>query len=298
MAEKMPCTAVSHAVVAAVSKTDETILRLNTLLSSKAGLDLVLSALNHSSHALHYLLASSPLSSLRLAIRLWLLRRLGRDVPPPAALSPSSSSAQPPLLAFSTLISKTRFTLRLLGLVGLWKWGSSTYKSPPTDPVLRGLSYIEVPLLVIYQALENVTYLAANGVTGQALIKRTGGATNWTLWSIRAWFSYVLLQFVRLARESQLFNQREEERKKRRAEQQILTGGEKSQAEDAQIEEAARQAEIRDWRKRLVSNAAWAPLCAHWSFENGIGVPSSLTGFISLLAGLWATYDAWEATAP
>jgi Peroxisomal biogenesis factor 11 (PEX11) len=166
--------------------------------------------------------------------------------------------------------------------------------------VLRGISYIEVSSLVIYQTLENVTYLAANGVTGQALIKRTGGATKWTLWSIRAWLSYVLLQFVRLARESQLFNEKEEQRKKCGAEQQILTGGEKSQAqlaEEAEIEEAARQAEIRNWRQRLVSNAAWAPLCAHWSFESGIGVPASMTGFISLLAGVWGTYDAWQATA-
>lgn len=164
--------------------------------------------------------------------------------------------------------------------------------------MLRVISYIEVLSLVIYQSLENITYLATNEVIDQNLFKRVGGIRKWSLWSIRAWFTYVLLQFVRLSREALLFNQQEEERKKRRAEE--ISAGEKAVsahlAEDADIE-VARQAEIRNWRKRLVSNAAWAPLCAHWSFENGIGVPPSMIGFIGLLAGGWGTYDLWQATA-
>ncbi|EED22838.1 conserved hypothetical protein [Talaromyces stipitatus ATCC 10500] len=285
--------AVSDAVVSAIQKTDETVLRLNRLLSTKAGQDIVLSNLNHTSHALHYLLASSPISRLRLTIRLWLLRRLGRNVssiPPPPATK-IASAQQPPLLAFSNLISKTRYTLRLLGLVSMWSWGSATYKSPPKDPVLRAVAYLEVLSMLVYQALENATYLASNGVIGDSLIKRTGGIGKWELWSIRSWFGYVLLEFVRLWRESILFAQRERE------EQRQVSAGEKSIAvADAELK-AAREAEIRSWRKSLVNNLAWAPLCAHWSFEKGIGVPSSLTGFVSLLAGVWGTYDAWQATA-
>ncbi|PCH01318.1 Peroxisomal biogenesis factor 11 [Penicillium occitanis (nom. inval.)] len=283
--------AVSDVVVSAVLKTDETVLRLNRLLSTKAGLDIVLANLNYTSHSLHYLLASSPLASLRLTIRLWLLRRLGRDVPalPPPATN--VSSARPPLLAFSDLMSKTRYTLRLLGLVSMWAWGSSTYKSPPKDPVLRAVAYLEVLSMLVYQFLENVTYLASNGIGGDSLIKRTGGMGKWTIWSIRAWFAYVLLQFVKLSRESVLFNQKEQE------EQRQVSAGEKSVAvADAELE-AARQAEVRSWRKRLVNNLAWAPLCAHWSLEKGLGVPPSTTGFISWLAGAWGTYDAWQATA-
>jgi hypothetical protein len=173
----------------------------------------------------------------------------------------------------------------------MWAWGSSTYKSPPKDPVLRAVAYLEVLSMLVYQFTENVTYLASNGVAGDALIKRTGGMGKWTLWCIRAWFGYVLLQFVKLARESVLFSQKEQE------EQRQVSAGEKSIAvADAELE-AARQAEIRSWRKRLVNNLAWAPLCAHWSFEKGLGVPPSLTGFISWVAGVWGTYDAWQATA-
>lgn len=209
-------------------------------------------------------------------------------IPPPAT---SVSSARPPLLAFSDLMSKTRYTLRLLGLVSMWAWGSSTYKSPPKDPVLRAVAYLEVLSMLVYQFLENVTYLASNGIAGDSLIRRTGGMGKWTIWSIRAWFTYVLLQFVKLSRESVLFNQKELE------EQRQVSTGEKSIAvADAELD-AARQAEIRSWRKRLINNLAWAPLCAHWSFEKGLGVPPSTTGFISWLAGAWGTYDAWQATA-
>lgn len=188
-------------------------------------------------------------------------------------------------------MSKTRYTLRLLGLVSMWAWGSSTYKSPPKDPVLRAVAYLEVLSMLVYQFLENVTYLASNGIAGDSLIRRTGGMGKWTIWSIRAWFTYVLLQFVKLSRESVLFNQKELE------EQRQVSTGEKSIAvADAELD-AARQAEIRSWRKRLINNLAWAPLCAHWSFEKGLGVPPSTTGFISWLAGAWGTYDAWQATA-
>lgn len=250
----------------------------------------MLANLNYSSHTLHYLLASSLLTRLRRSIRLWLLRALSRGGGIPPVKVTSVTSAQPPLLAFSALISRTRYTLRLLGLISMWSWGSSIYKSPPTDLVLRTVAYLEVLSMVVYYALENVTFLASNGVAGDKLIKRTGGMGKWTLWSIRAWFAYVLLQFVRLSRESELFNQKTQEERAAK-----VSAGEKSIA-DVELS-AAQHAEIRNWRKSLVNNMAWAPLCAHWSFEKGIGVPASLTGFISMVAGLWGTYDAWQATA-
>ena len=55
--------------------------------------------------------------------------------------------------------------------------------------------------------------------------------------------------------------------------------------------------EIRSWRKSLVNNTLWAPLCLHWCFEKGIGVPDHLVGIISLGAGIWGICDSWAATA-
>jgi hypothetical protein len=161
--------------------------------------------------------------------------------------------------------------------------------------VLRIVAYLEVFSILVYQALENVAYLSSKGITGQRLVKKWGGINAWYLWSTRAWFGYVLLEFVRLGRESVLFRQKEEERKKIRAEQ--VQDGTKSVSEVEKEDEEARRQETRKWRKSLVNNLAWAPLCLHWSLEKGIGVPESLTGFIGLLAGIWGTHDTWAATA-
>ncbi|KAL1965728.1 hypothetical protein VTN77DRAFT_5228 [Rasamsonia byssochlamydoides] len=283
--EKSPC----HAAVAMLSSADVTMSRLNTLLSSSNDLDLTMSVIGYGSHALHHLLASSPSTALRNRLRLLLLHKLRGQTPASSSSSSSSSqSSKPPLLALSKLISETRYALRLFALVSIWTWGSATAKSPPHDRVLRIIAYLEVFSIFVYQALENVAYLASKGIFGKRLVKRWGGIDAWNLWSMRAWFGYVLLELVRLARESVLFRRREEERKKK--------GLELSETEKQEEEEARRQ-EIRRWRKSLVNNLAWAPLCAHWSVEKGIGVPDSLTGFISLIAKIWGAYDAWRATA-
>lgn len=273
-----------------------TIFSIARLLSTSDGLESLLSTLNYGSHALHYLLACLPSTAVRNRLRLFLLYRLRGQTPTIVLYSSSSSSpsssARPPLLALAKLISETRYTLRLFALVSIWTWGSATAKSPPRDRVLRIVAYLEVLSILVYQALENVAYLASKGILGRRLVKRTGGVDAWYLWSTRAWFGYVLLEFVRLGRESVLFRQREEEeRKKIRAESTF------SESEKSEEEEEARRQEIRKWRKSLVNNLAWAPLCAHWSLEKGIGLPESVTGFLGFIAGLWGTYDAWKATA-
>lgn len=261
---------------------------MTRLLSTTSGLETTLATLNYSSQALHYLLVSSPSTAIRNRLRrVFFGESRGR----PASISP-----KPPLLAFSSLISEARFTLRLLALVSIWSWGSSTYKSPPKDRVLRTVAYLKVVSIFLYQILENLAYLASKGICGNRLVKRYGGIGAWYLWSTRAWFGYILLEFVRLARESVLFQQREEEQKRHRAERMLA--GEKTVSETYKEQDEAREQEIRKWRKSLVNNLAWAPLCVHWSLEKGIGIPKSLTGFISLLAGIWGACDTWAATTP
>ena len=64
-----------------------------------------------------------------------------------------------------------------------------------------------------------------------------------------------------------------------------------------QPDEEARRAEVHAWKKSLVSNLLWAPLCLHWSLEKGLGIPSSVTSSASFLAGAWDLCDAWNITA-
>lgn len=253
---------------------------------------------------MHYLLASAAVAALRARLRLLLFQLARRKAT--ASSSPSSfkpedvpsqpSSSKPPLLALSSLLSETRYTLRLFGLLPLWTWGSATLRSPPADPVIRAVVLLQVFMNVVYQALENVAYLASKGILPKRLVDRWGGIDKWYLWSTRAWLGHVLLQFVKLGRERAIAKRRDEEERKRVK----AGGGDEKAAATLQLSEEEREArrqEIRAWRKKLVNSICWAPLCLHWSVEKGIGIPDSLTGFISFFAGAWGLYDSWKATA-
>ncbi|EAU29483.1 hypothetical protein ATEG_10034 [Aspergillus terreus NIH2624] len=263
-------------LLTALKTTDVTIERLDKLMSSAYGQERVFAVTGYLSHALHHLLASAP--SIALQTRLGLLARLRHAKTPAAAKPPPATSR---LLALSALMSETRYALRLLGLVPLWTWGSATLRNPPKDRVLYALTMLQVVSNMAYQALENGGFLAAKGVVSKKFIDRWGGIDKWYLWSIRAWFGHIFLQFFVLWRQFVL---------RQRA---AAATGEKSAAE----KEAEVKAEVRAWRKALVNNVCWAPLCLHWCFEKGIGFPDSLSGVVSFMAGAWGVYDLWAATA-
>ncbi|PYH85874.1 hypothetical protein BO82DRAFT_350652 [Aspergillus uvarum CBS 121591] len=276
-------------LLAALRATDTTIERLDKLTTTAAGTERVLAVTGYLSHALHHLLASAPW--LALQTRLSLLARLRRQrhltqhspskVPPPPPPSPTTPKPKPPLLALSALMSETRYTLRLLGLLPLWTWGAATLRSPPKDRTIYILTLLQVLVNVIYQILENGSYLAAKGILSRRFIDRWGGIVQWDLWSTRAWFGHIFLQFFVLARERRLRLRREKQKE----------GGEEGVgAADADAQE------IRAWRKSLVNNVCWAPLCLHWCFEKGIGFPEQLTGLVSFMAGAWEVWDSWGGT--
>ncbi|KAK2753221.1 hypothetical protein FQN54_007912 [Arachnomyces sp. PD_36] len=280
-APKKNGVSIYPALAATLSNADTIIGRVDRLLSTSSGLETVLSTINYTSSTLHHLLSS------RLALALISRLRLRRTHPQPA-----TTTSFHPLSSLSSLISETRTSLRLLGLIPLCTWGSHTLSGQQSrDPLLHRLELLQVFLNIIYQALENVAFLAEKGVVSKSLLERRGGVGRWYIWSTRAWLGHVLLEFVRLAREHAL-------RKRRQAEAGSST---RSQGQTPTLTpeeaQAAREKELYTWKKSLVNNLCWAPLCVHWSFEQGAGVPEEVTGFISLMAGVWGLRDSWRATA-
>ncbi|KAN0067382.1 hypothetical protein V8E54_014472 [Elaphomyces granulatus] len=244
-----------------------------------------LATIGYTSHALHHFLSSKPSTALqgRLLRILVLLRQSRRKAAcmtvsssPPSEKKKKTPAEEAPLLALSSLLSETRFTLRLLGLVSAWKWGSDTVRSPPKDRVLRAIAFLQVLTYVLYQSLENLAYLASKGIAGKRLVDRWGGGVDvWYLWSTRAWLSHVVLDFIKLGRENSVKKKMKKMMKKTDDDEE----------------------EVRKWRKTLLNNLIWAPLYVHWSLERGIGVPESLTGLVGLIAGAWGLHDSWKATA-
>ncbi|KAL3467722.1 hypothetical protein BJX64DRAFT_247276 [Aspergillus heterothallicus] len=259
-------------LVAALRAADRINGRLNKIMSSAGGQERVFAFIQYTSHALHHILASAPWIALQT--RLGLLTRLRASS---KAISPSTPQTSP-LLALSSLMSEARYMLRLLGLFPLLAWGTDTLKSPPSDPILHALTVLQVISNLIYQVLENFAFLSNKGVVSKRFINRWGGSGKWDLWSTRAWFGHIFLQYFVLWRAREL---------RRKAEGEGVS----------KEKQAVLSAEVRAWKKSLVNNACWTPLCLHWSLEKGIGFPSHLTGFVSFLAGAWGFYDIWNSTA-
>ncbi|KAL3473962.1 hypothetical protein BJX99DRAFT_232424 [Aspergillus californicus] len=262
-------------LLAALIATDRFNGRLNTIMSTAAGQERVFAFVQYTSHAIHHILASAPWIALQT--RLGLLARL-RSKPTKATTTQAQSTPQTSsLLALSSLMSQARYMLRLLGIFPLLAWGSSTLKSPPSDPIMHILTLLQVVSNIIYQSLENASFLSTKGVIPKRFIDRYGGAGKWDLWSTRAWFGHIFLQYFVLWRARVLRS--------------------KAEAEGVSKEKrTALNAEVRAWKKSLVNNACWTPLCLHWSVEKGIGFPGHLTGFVSFLAGAWGFYDLWQST--
>ncbi|PGH13845.1 hypothetical protein AJ79_03413 [Helicocarpus griseus UAMH5409] len=268
--------------LAALSKSDKLIRRVDQFISSAYGTERLFASVQYNAQIIHYLLASRRFRSLSARLRSLLPPLVSKSTSKPTPPSPATKAATPPLLALSSLMSETRTTLRLLGLFSLWSWGSATVKNPPTDPILRAIAYSQVLANVLYQFLENVAHLAGKGILSKRLVERWGSLGAWWVWSTRAWLAHVLLEFVRVGREIVLLRQ------KQRAER----GGKLVPKE----EEIAREVAVRGWKKSLVNSLAWLPLCVHWSFEEGVGVPDHLVGLLSMTASAWGVRDLWKGT--
>ncbi|KAL4768183.1 hypothetical protein BDW60DRAFT_198293 [Aspergillus nidulans var. acristatus] len=276
--------AAQRRLLAALLTADRLNGRLNKILSTSAGQERLFAFIQYTSHILHHLLASAPWIALQTRLSLLARLRSSNSRGPSdsastgKAAAPSTATKKPRLLALSSLMSEARYILRLLDLPTLIAWGSATLKSPPADKTMYALTLLQVLANIIYQALENAAFLTTKGVIPEQLLKRWGGAAKVELWSTRAWLGHIVLQYFVLWRAREL---------RKKAEIEELS-------EEKQKE---LKAEVRAWKKSLVNNVCWTPLCLHWSFENGIGFPGPLVGVGSFMAGAWGFADLWASTA-
>ncbi|KAJ5184272.1 Peroxin 11C [Penicillium capsulatum] len=254
-----------------LSATDTTIRRINQILSTADGQESALSSVEYVASILHHLGQSAPWLVLQIRVLAKLKRRSACH---PNREASNSSKCK----SLSALVSETRCNLRLFGLLQLWTWGSETLRSPPADSLLYTLVMLQVISNVVYQILENVAYLASKRIASRRLVNRWGGIEKWYLWSTRGWFGHIFLEFLVLWR------------------QRILRASHGRPATTVVIDSTITE-ETRLWRKRLVNNILWAPLCIHWCLEEGIGIPEYLTSVVSVLAGAWGLRNSWAETA-
>ncbi|KAI9660828.1 MAG: hypothetical protein M1829_006481 [Trizodia sp. TS-e1964] len=263
-----------------ITKTDATLSQLNRVLKTSSGTDASLQLLSYSLTLLISILSASPQQHKpqKTTARPSPPSSRATDGRPPPRIAPSSppslSSLTTRLLAFKTLLGDVRMFLRLWGLVSIYVWAASVYKSPPKDRLLKGIAWLQVGATTGFQVLENAAFLTKHGVL--RLGKKTQGAC-W-LWSSRMWAAHVALDFVRLWRVSRL------------AEARRRSGvGEKGEREEVR--------EREDWWRAFVTNAAFTPLLWHYSLEKG-ALDESTIGACGSVAGVLAVREAWNKAAP
>lgn len=248
------------------------------LISTSTGQDAVLGSVEYLSYTLYHLLASTK--ARQVLHRKAYIRLKG---PGPSCI-----------LAISSLASDARHTFRLFSLIRLLGLGLGINQDPQ-DRSIRILAFLQVFTLALYQALENVSFMAVKGVISKHFIEKFGGIGKWYLWSARFLLGNIVLQFFSLGRGCS---------STRRVGDGKPDSREMSKPSECPIEDqihknkqdSERRLQNREWWKGLTTNTIWTPLCIHWSMDGGIGIPANLVGTMSFLAGVWGLHDLWKQT--
>ena len=257
-------------------KADRTIEQLSRILSTPGGTDTLLMTVCYTTRLSAAVLSSISLHRLHQAAREFVEKAI--SLPPNTAVIIDTSNIPPShlliaakrLKALSSLISDFRTFTRLWGLIGIYKWGKSTFLNPPEDVVLRQIAYAQVLSNTFFQYFENGAYLSSKGVLGWSP-EMQGRAWRY---SSRFWMTHVALSFVRLYRETVL-------RANRGTAEQKRTDGPKGDV----ITDRDETEWLAKWRKDMVTNLAWAPLTVHWSLEHGL-VSEFWIGLLGSVAGV------------
>ncbi|KAF2745044.1 hypothetical protein M011DRAFT_488566 [Sporormia fimetaria CBS 119925] len=282
------------------SKTDHTLVRLNTLLSTPRGTDVLLCTLSYTLQLLSALL-SRHLDAQMNAITATFAEKADAVLLPGesfvAAVPISRGTRRLQEIATGTkalsgVIADFRIFVRLWGCVGLYVWlrdmlrGDAVRKNgsmPKKEKAVRAITYAEIVSLIAFQVLENGAYLASKGVLTSASWSGELGKrreTRWWVWSCRFWALYVILEGVRLGAlwyyepEGQI---REDD-------------GEK----EDKIARERKSLENKVWWRDLVSNVAYFPMTLHWSTEEGL-LSEILVGLCGVFAGGANLVEAWAA---
>jgi hypothetical protein len=280
-------------------KTDRTILRLSTLLSTSTGTDALLCTTSYTLTLVHALL--SRLLERRLAdIATDIAEKADGILLPGETLiaslpAPTSTKLIAHAVGSSKALGDTiadyRIFVRLWGLIGLYTWARETYLAPvPTrstkeDKIRRILTWATIVSCVGFQVLENGAYLSSKGALTTASWAGAAGKareSRWWLWSSRFWAVYVGCELARLGVTGYYQDQRTNV---------VVDDGEKE-------DKLRREEEILEnwlWWKDLMSNIAYAPLTLHWSVEGGL-LSDWGVGACGMVAGGALLVDAWRKT--
>lgn len=183
--------------------------------------------------------------------------------------------------ASDLLIDVWVFT-RLWGLVGIYKWARETWASPPRDPAIKTLIWGQILSASLFQAGENVAYLAMKSILPKSRWP-ADRAAKWMTIACRFWMAQTVLEVLRLLRVRQLrynedFGAQE-------------AGDEKDLK--VQSEELKKQ-----WKRDWYAQMGWLPLTLHLSYMDEADSPISEAwqSVCGLVPSVLMLQDVWGST--
>lgn len=281
---KLTSPDVEQAAHGLLQRADGLIAHISRILSTPSGTDKTLQTIQYTLIVLHTQLSRIQEQRFKQLLYAIAHRASATLLPGETVLAtiPTPDSRLSSVIegskAFSAMCSDFRMFTRLWGLLGVYHWAKSTYKSPPEDPVVKALVWTQVLAGVGYQAYENVAYLAMKGVLRGERFSALQQA-KWYELSSRFWMTHVALEVVRLMRVWQLSAASKEVNADQSDERKV---------------EVAKEREV--WRKALSVNLAWAPITAHYSWPQGC-LSNDWLGLLGTFAGVVGFRELWRQTS-
>lgn len=263
-------------LIKALRTADTTILRLQKLFSTPAGIDVSLSTTYYTLRFIHARLVDRLEKQYEKLADDFAKNAAGVLVPgetmvatveaPRTRLAENCATVK----TAAGAISDFRAFTRLWGLLGVYSWARGTYLDPPRDSVLKAIVWAQIIGGFWYQGLENAAYLVSKGILrGEKWSEREA---KWYRWSSGFWLVHIVLEAVRMLRARQI---------------------ESEQKSDKFVSRAA----DRQWQLDFYRNASFAPLAYHWYLEDGKSpLTETWLGLFGMFPGIVRLRGLWAAT--
>lgn len=185
--------------------------------------------------------------------------------------------------ALADLLSTTRTSLRLFGLISMYAWMKGLVKAQRMSQgsFLHTTTILQCVALTTFQLPENVAFLTDQGVLPLAFLQRWArSATHVYRWAYRAWLAGLLLGLASYLGEVAL----EAEQSTRSS-----TTGECSSKQAHQVS--------KNVRARLCAATGWIPVATHCSLETGFPwFNAGILGACGLMADFGELQRLWADT--
>ena len=273
-----------------LSQTDTNLTKLTRLLSTPAGIDKFLLTIYYALKLTYPQIARLRSLQFRRYLRSFISRANDSLLPGETLITvlekPNDDflgTLEQSMRAAAGTVTEFRIFTRLWSLLTIYAWGKSTWANPPKDQIVRACVWGQVAFCGLFQAYENVAYLAGKGVLrGDWCNAQKQG--KWWVLSCRFWLVHITLEATRLLRTWQLQNL---ELKKVQAQE----------GEDEKVEQVKRQKEdVSTWRRAWYANAAYAPIALHYSVPGG-ALTDDQMGLCGFIVGTIGLKYMWKQLA-